>query len=148
MIIYLAKSNRSDKKYMVRVENKTVHFGARGMSDFTIHKDPERKQRYIARHKKRENWTKSGIKSAGFWSLHLLWNKPSLQASIKDIENKFNVKIKKVSTSNFPSKSSVKKSTTKKSRKKSTKKSRKKSTTKKSRKKSPAKKSRRRRKKN
>ena len=140
MIIYLAKSNRSDKKYMVRVENKTVHFGARGMSDFTIHKDPERKQRYIARHKKRENWTKSGIKSAGFWSLHLLWNKSSLQSSIKDIENKFNVKIKKVSTSNFPSKSYVKKSTTKKSRKKST--------TKKSRKKSTTKKSRRRRKKN
>ena len=123
MIIYLAKSNRSDKKYMVRVENKTVHFGARGMSDFTIHKDPERKQRYIARHKKRENWTKSGIKSAGFWSLHLLWNKPSLQASIKFIENKFNVKIKKVSTSKFPSKRSVKKSTVKKSRRKSVKKS-------------------------
>ena len=100
---------------------KTIHFGAKGMSDYTIHKDPERKQRYINRHKKRENWNKSGIKTAGFWSLHLLWNKPSLSASIKDIENKFNVKIKKVPISQFPSRKSPRKST---KQRKSTKKSR------------------------
>ena len=35
---------------------KTTHFGWRGMSDFTKHKDPERKQRYLDRHKKNENW--------------------------------------------------------------------------------------------
>jgi len=30
--------------------DKVVHFGARGMSDFTKHKDPDRRRRYYARH--------------------------------------------------------------------------------------------------
>ena len=79
---------------MVKVEGKTIHFGQKGASDFTINKNPNRKANYIARHKKREDWTKSGIKTAGFWSKHLLWNLPTLQSSIKDTENKFNVDIK------------------------------------------------------
>lgn len=95
MEIILRKSNKPDKKFMVRIDDKkTIHFGSKGMSDFTIHKDTERKNRYINRHKKRENWTKSGIKSAGFWSKHILWNKPSIQQSINDTEKRFNIKIK------------------------------------------------------
>ena len=94
MDIVLKRSDKPDKKYMVKVDNKTIHFGSRGMSDFTKNKDPERKNRYIARHKKRENWSKSGIKSAGFWSKHILWNKPTIRESIKNTENRFNIKIK------------------------------------------------------
>lgn len=95
MDIILRKSNKPNKKFMVTFDGKkTIHFGAKGMSDFTIHKDKERKQRYINRHKARENWTKSGIKTAGFWSKHILWNKPSLRDSIKDTEKRFNIKIK------------------------------------------------------
>ena len=63
------------------------------MEDYTTHKDPERKERYISRHKAREDWTKSGLETAGFWAKHLLWNEPSLSASIKDIEKRFNVNI-------------------------------------------------------
>ena len=92
-VIYLAKSDRSGKKYMVDVDGKVVHFGADGYEDYTKHKDPERKKRYITRHKANENWNKSGIKTAGFWSRWLLWGEPTLSASIKAIENKFNVKI-------------------------------------------------------
>ena len=95
MQIILSKSTRADKKYMVKIQNKTIHFGSSAHSDYTIHNDPERKRRYIARHKAREKWTKSGIKTAGFWSKHLLWNKPTLSASIRDINNKFNVSIVK-----------------------------------------------------
>jgi len=97
--VYLSKSTRREKKWMVEIENpstgrtKTVHFGASGMSDFTIHKDEERYKRYITRHRSRENWTKSGIDSAGFWSRWILWNKPSLIESIKDTEKRFNLKI-------------------------------------------------------
>ena len=95
-IIYLSKSTNSQKKYMATIGNKTVHFGAAGMSDFTKHKDTERKKRYIARHKARESWnTKSSIKTAGWWAKNLLWNKPSLSASIKDIEKRFNVTIRR-----------------------------------------------------
>ena len=78
---------------MVRVGNKTIHFGAKGYEDYTIHKDPERKQRYIDRHQSNEDWSKSGIDTAGFWSRWLLWGEPTLGQSIKKIENKFGVKI-------------------------------------------------------
>ena len=91
--IYLSKSDREGKKYMVEVDGKTIHFGAEGYEDYTKHKDPERKKRYITRHQANENWTKSGIKTAGFWSRWLLWGEPSISASIKAIENKFNLRI-------------------------------------------------------
>ena len=60
-------------------------------------KHTDRKGRYIDRHKKNEGWTKSGAKAAGFYSKHVLWNKPTLKASIDDINKRFkslNVKMK------------------------------------------------------
>jgi len=39
-----------DQKYIVKIGNKTVAFGAKGMSDYTIHKSEDRKQLYIGRH--------------------------------------------------------------------------------------------------
>jgi hypothetical protein len=46
--IYL--SSRKDKKYMLRdEEGKLVHFGQYGMEDYTKHKDPVRRERYIKR---------------------------------------------------------------------------------------------------
>lgn len=103
-IIHLRKSNKSGKKWMITLDDghgKTVHFGAAGMSDYTKHKDPDRKQRYIIRHggndsgtkSKRENWAKSGLGTAGFWSRWLLWEEPSLEKSVRAIERKFGVKI-------------------------------------------------------
>jgi hypothetical protein len=91
--IELSKSDKSDKKYKVKIDTKTIHFGAKGMSDYTKHKDPKRKENYTARHAKRENWNKSGLDTAGFWSKNLLWNKPTITDSIKDIEKRFNVNI-------------------------------------------------------
>jgi hypothetical protein len=95
-IVLLPSSNRT-KKWMVLVDGRLVHFGQQGASDYTIHKDPERKARYITRHRDRENWTKSGLKTAGFWSRWLLWNLPTLSGSLRDIERRFKVKIKKMS---------------------------------------------------
>lgn len=92
-IIYLCKSDKIDKKYMVRIDNKTIHFGAANMSDYRFHKNPKRKELYIIRHQKRENWTITGIKTAGFWSRWLLWGETTLSASIKVVEKKFKVKI-------------------------------------------------------
>lgn len=91
--VYLQKSNKPNKKYMVTIGRKTVHFGSVGYSDYTKHKDPDRKKNYISRHKTRENWTKSGIKTAGFWSRWILWNEPGLLKSIKATEKKFKIKI-------------------------------------------------------
>ena len=62
--IILAPSTRPEKKYMVKVDNKTIHFGAVGYSDYPSHKDEDRKKRYLARHKGDPNT----IASAGFWA--------------------------------------------------------------------------------
>lgn len=91
--IILQKSNHSGKKFMVIIDDKTVHFGALGYSDYTKHGDKDRMKRYEIRHKSRENWKKSGIKSAGFWSKWILWNKPGFMESIKDTEKRFGIKI-------------------------------------------------------
>ena len=92
--IIITKSKKSDKKYDARIDGKkTISFGSAGMSDYRIHKDDGRKQRYLDRHKKNENW--SDPKTAGFMSRWLLWNKPTLSESIKDTNNRFkNINIK------------------------------------------------------
>ena len=66
---------------------KITHFGAAGYDDFTIHHDPERKKRYLDRHRKNENW--NDPISAGALSALILWNKTSLRASIADYKRKF-----------------------------------------------------------
>ena len=84
------KSDKPEKKYyIITKDNKRVYFGAAGYSDFTQHKDEARKQLYINRHKNNENWTKSGIDTAGFWSRWLLWHKPSIKESYEDIKKRF-----------------------------------------------------------
>ena len=95
LIVHLSLSEKDTKKYVVDVEGKRIHFGAAGYSDFTKHKDPTRKANYVRRHKARENWRKSGIKTAGFWSRWLLWNKPTLKESISSIEQRFNIIIRR-----------------------------------------------------
>ena len=96
MIVYIKNSDKPNKKYMAIFEDgREVHFGARGYTDYILSGgDDERKKRYLARHKKNEDWSKSGIHTAGWWSRWLLWNKPTLEKSIKDIEKRFNIKIK------------------------------------------------------
>ena len=90
MFYYPYISDKPDKKfYIITNNNKRVYFGQAGASDYTIHKDDERKLRYIKRHSINENWSKSGIDTAGFWSRWLLWNKSSLVSSYNDIKNKF-----------------------------------------------------------
>ena len=84
------KSDKPNKKYyIITNDNKKVYFGAARYSDFTIHKDEARKQRYINRHKKNENWNDKD--SAGFWSRWLLWNLPTISASYQDIKKRFNI---------------------------------------------------------
>ena len=89
MLVAIQKSSRTGKKYMAKVGDKTVHFGATGYQDFTTSKDEKRKASYLARHKTSEDWTIDGVDTAGFWARWLLWNKPSLSASIADINKRF-----------------------------------------------------------
>jgi len=66
---------------------KTVHFGSAGMSDFTIHKDEDRKKRYLDRHRARENW--NSPMTAGSLARFVLWNKTTRKASIADYKRRF-----------------------------------------------------------
>ena len=88
MEVIITKSKKKDKKFDAIIDGKkTISFGAKGYSDFTQHKDPERKQRYLNRHKKNENW--NDPKTAGFYAKHILWNKPTIQESIKETNKQF-----------------------------------------------------------
>ena len=89
MQITIQRSSRAGKKWMAKVNNKTVHFCATGYDDFTTSKDEKRKASYLARHKTSEDWTLAGVDTAGFWARWLLWNKPSITASIRDINQRF-----------------------------------------------------------
>ena len=66
---------------------KYIHFGDRKYSDFTIHKDEERRKQYINRHKydNLENPL-----SPGSLSMFILWSKPTLQQGINYYKSKFN----------------------------------------------------------
>ena len=90
--IKLFKSDRKDKRFKVVLgDGSVVHFGSPEHQNFTIHKDEGRKRLYIIRHSANENW--NDIRTAGFWSKHLLWNKPTLSQSIRDIEHTFGIQI-------------------------------------------------------
>jgi hypothetical protein len=70
-----------------------VHFGRKGYSDYTKHKDRQRMERYLNRHRARENWTRSGGKTAGFWSRWLLWSSPSINGARAKTEKVLGKKI-------------------------------------------------------
>lgn len=95
--VKLLRSPVKGKKWRVELfdssNNKTanVDFGASGYEDMTIHKDEIRKGLYLARHKANEDWTRSGILTPGFWSRWLLWNLPSLRASLQDVKKRFDL---------------------------------------------------------
>ena len=94
--IIISKSKNKNKKYSAVIDGKkTIHFGAVGYEDYSVHKDPERKQRYIDRHKSREDW--SDHTTAGFYAKNILWNKPTITESIRDTNKRFkniNIKLK------------------------------------------------------
>ena len=73
---HIKVSTRKNKKYMIYNHHtqKYFHFGSACYSDFTKHKDLERRERYLARASKiKGNW-KYNIYSANFASIVLLWN--------------------------------------------------------------------------
>jgi len=86
------KSTRKDKKYMVKVGNKWIHFGAivngKPMEQFKDstglglyskydHGDKERRKRYLARAKgikdKQGNLTWKDKESSNYYSIKYLW---------------------------------------------------------------------------
>lgn len=84
-LIQFEKSPAKGKKYMVVLEQdkvkKTVHFGADGYSDYTMHNDKKRRENYRSRHK---NDHINDPYKAGSWSWHVLWgNSTDLNENLK-----------------------------------------------------------------
>ena len=67
------------------------------MSDYTIHKDTERRNRYIKRHTK--DLRTNDPTRAGFLSMYVLWNKKSYKSSLADYKRRLNTYNK---TGKFP----------------------------------------------
>ena len=87
--IIISKSTKN-KKYMANIDKtKNIHFGQSGASDMTMHNDSDRKKKYINRHKKNEDWSAKGYRSAGFLAKHILWNKKTIKESVNDINKRF-----------------------------------------------------------
>lgn len=92
-LVSFSKANDKKHKYQVVIlNNKTnkevnIKFGAYGMSDYTQHKDDERKDLYDSRHNKNENW-KDPL-TAGFWAKWILWNKKTIKESLADTIRRF-----------------------------------------------------------
>lgn len=81
----LYPSNIKGKRYTVYVPKgqtlQKIDFGSSEHENYTMHKDPERRRLYRLRHK---NDRINDPTSAGFWSMHVLWNKPSITESFRD----------------------------------------------------------------
>ncbi len=66
----LRPSTRSNKKYMIYLNNKWIHFGQMYYEDFTKHLDEDRRERFRTRN---AQWIDRPYDSAGFLSYVLLW---------------------------------------------------------------------------
>lgn len=80
-------SDKSNKKfYIITNKNKKIYFGANGYSDYTIHKDHDRKERYVNRHKKREAKFWNDPDTASYWALKYLWSYPTKKEAYINIK--------------------------------------------------------------
>ena len=98
MLKKIVPSKTEGYKYDAHFEEdgkeRIVHFGASGYKDFIIYNREEsktlanqRKDLYIQRHRLREDW--SDPTSRGALSRYILWNLPTLDASIADYKRRF-----------------------------------------------------------
>ena len=103
-MVELRKSKRGGKKYVMKFENKTTHFGDDSYRDYVLMNDrnskfyePSKEDRDKVRANYRRRHKGDNLNdptSAGALSYYLLWGKPTLKASIRDYERRFKIDIK------------------------------------------------------
>lgn len=72
--VVMAISTRKNKKYMIKKpDGKWVHFGQMGYSDYTKHKDKQRRINYLNRATNIKGGWKSDKYSPNNLSIHILW---------------------------------------------------------------------------
>jgi len=95
MELKIRPSKNKNKKYDAVITSndsiKIIPFGAKGYSDFILSGgDKKKREAYIKRHKKNEDWTKI---NPGSLSRYVLWgDSPDINKNIKDYKKRFNLK--------------------------------------------------------
>lgn len=94
--IRLARSDKPEKKWKVEIEYKegqrtrTIHFGAKGMDDYTKGATEQQKKNYRSRHRKEAN---QNYDTAGRLSYDILWGTTrSVRTNFANYKKKFNLK--------------------------------------------------------
>ena len=90
MNVVIKPSKKRGKKFDAIFPNGVVSFGAKGYEDFTVHKDPARRDRYLARHA----GDPKSIRTPGGLARDILWSKPSLSQAVGFASKKHGVRIK------------------------------------------------------
>jgi predicted HTH transcriptional regulator len=101
MEVSITKSSAKNKKltavfFKDGKKVKTINFGSSPNKDFTIYSKEDKKlaqqkkDAYIKRHSVRENF--NDPMTAGALSRWILWNKPTISASISDFLKRFKLK--------------------------------------------------------
>jgi hypothetical protein len=88
-ILRLEPAGDGKRKYTAFFDDGSkTSFGQYGASDYTMHKDEARRERYRARHKK--DLDTKDPKRAGYLSYYILWgDSTSLQQNVKDYNKRF-----------------------------------------------------------
>jgi hypothetical protein len=95
--VALEPSKRVDKRFVMTFSKngvilKRVHFGNPHMENYTIHKDKQRKERFLKRFNKLINKFKDDPFKPMTLSHLILWNKPTLKESLKDYKKRYSFK--------------------------------------------------------
>lgn len=91
-MVKIVRANDDVHKYVAIFDNppQRISFGALGYEDFTTHGDTKRKQAYLRRHRRNEDW--NDPRTAGALSRWILWNKPSIRDSFEDYIDRFDMR--------------------------------------------------------
>ena len=91
----IEKSTRKGKRFMATYPNgKVIHFGLDGGKTYIDEGNKMKREAYLARHQKRENWNDPF--TAGSLSRYLLWgDTTSLEANHQAFMKKFPATLKK-----------------------------------------------------
>ena len=67
-------------------KNRKISFGDKKEKDFTQHKNKELRNFYDFKYQKKQNW--NDLMSNGALSKYILWNKESIEGSLKDYKKR------------------------------------------------------------
>lgn len=87
----ITQSDRKAKRYLATFENgKKVHFGLKTGMTYIDHLDKTKRENYLKRHQKNEDW--NDPYTAGALSRWILWgDSTNINKNISDFKKRFNI---------------------------------------------------------